>query len=508
MSFAIFDVTKDRYVENFKHICKSFSIPFNELSNLMLTKKIKSIIAGGCVLLAMTEFAQIEDYNGDMDFYVEFDFNSFPRTIRQFDSNFKSWGYDIIDYEPPEVCSLCKCDNAMFFKVTCCGNYICTTCSKYVVLIQLQEYWKQNDHLNFDTVYKHIMQNTKCPLCHNICYNLLFDFAAESSKTRHWKTVQNSFKAIHEALLFTSYIDNTDFQTLHQRIQSYYNSYVKENEEYINTTQYSACQMPSPSEKNLLPFTRNKTQIKLPPCGYNTDYHKISKIRYFREYQKGDKKVQLIFVKNMFKKLCRFDFSFCQAFIIFSLKTWTVFPCLESKEIKNNGYSYFESSALLNQGGIRFHAPLPEYTMDKIGWITWNGLLDKKQKDRCEKYISRGFKIISNDPQQILDRMKDDGVCLPLCPDLIEEITDYLSPPKFDTHCPLKSDKKRCNALLTNEHNFYCAEKQSYVQSFCSKWHRYFENFDPNNINDHDQQEEFHWVDELFEDEDNEEDVQ
>jgi hypothetical protein len=135
--------------KNLNTILHNFDLSFFHFSKLLILTN--SCIAGGSVLCAFSQFCNPEDYDGDIDIFINFSSRDFNRTDLLFDLSFTALGYSNFDdwskYKKPDECPVCyHSQNDIKLKLLQpCEHWLCEEC--YFKLSNLPEY------------------NKKCPLC-------------------------------------------------------------------------------------------------------------------------------------------------------------------------------------------------------------------------------------------------------------------------------------------------------------------------------------------------------
>lgn len=128
--------TIDNYFNNWKKnlsvILKQFDIGDFQLSKLL--QLTKSVIAGGSLVCAFTEFCEPEKYDGDIDIFINYNKTEFTKTDMLFDLSLTSCGYTVFDdwskYNKPTECQVCynSTEDINMQLLQPCEHWLCEEC--------------------------------------------------------------------------------------------------------------------------------------------------------------------------------------------------------------------------------------------------------------------------------------------------------------------------------------------------------------------------------------------
>ncbi len=120
----------NNWSSNLNKIYKSFDINGLKLNKIL--QITNSVISGGAVLNAFTGFTEPEDYDGDIDIFINYNVKNNPKTEIMFDLALENWGYKIFDgwskYCKPEECPVCYTSDHPFQLLQPYEHWLCEDC--------------------------------------------------------------------------------------------------------------------------------------------------------------------------------------------------------------------------------------------------------------------------------------------------------------------------------------------------------------------------------------------
>ncbi len=130
--FETIDLYFNNWRRNLSTLLKEFEINDFQLSKLL--QLTKSVIAGGSLVCAFTEFCEPEKYDGDIDIFIHYNRTEFIKTDMLYDLFLTNSGYTVFDnwskYSKPNECPVCyqSKEDINMQLLQPCEHWICEEC--------------------------------------------------------------------------------------------------------------------------------------------------------------------------------------------------------------------------------------------------------------------------------------------------------------------------------------------------------------------------------------------